>query len=166
MLRSGLVLLVLAGAALAGCTSDRVDGCTPPPNETALLDEYLKEPALGVRPGEGSKRRKDPERQVACRKVGKAVSTTSVFVQWDLSRDLSPDEVQGLYGPATTGAGWTVVPARSGSRYVQFCKNVLGERSILDVTWQDAVVLERGERVPGVVTVGVRVAGVAEPSCP
>lgn len=164
-LRFGLVVVALAGAALAGCASDEVEGCTPPSNEAALLDAYAKEPAFGIQPA-ASKRREEPKRQSACRRVGKDVSQTSVAVQWDVRRNVNEQEIQGLYEAATIGAGWTAVPDRSSTRYAQFCKSILGERSILDLSWQDAIVLKEGDIVPGVVTVVVRIAGAAESSCP
>ncbi|HZM82624.1 MAG TPA: hypothetical protein VFC19_43460 [Candidatus Limnocylindrales bacterium] len=165
-LRFDLVAVLLVATATAGCTSsDRVEGCTPPSNEAALLDAYAKEPAIGVQPA-ASQRREEPKRQPACRRVGKAVSRTSVSVQWDVRRNVNEQEIQGLYEAATIGTGWTAVPARSSVRYAQFCKSILGERSILDLSWQDAVVLQSGDLVPGVVTVVVRAAGEAEASCP
>lgn len=161
-----LAALLLAGTALTGCTSDdRASGCTPPANEEALLDAYAKEPVLGVQPS-GSKRREPPMRTTACRKVGKDVSTTYMGVQWDLSRNVEEREILSLYQPVTSGAGWTVVEDRAGPQFAQFCKTVLGQRSILEIGWQDAIQLERGERVPGVVSVGLRIAGEADGTCP
>lgn len=166
MVRSGLVLVVLATAVLAGCkASDRVDGCTPPANEKALLDEYIKEPVFSVKPGQGSKQRAEPKQETACHKVGQAVTTTSVGVQWDLVRDMTPAEIENMLGPATTGAGWTVVPAGEGTTHVQFCKTILGARSIMDISWQASTVVQGDKRIAPILSIGVRIVEAAEPTC-
>jgi hypothetical protein len=58
------------------------------------------------------------------------------------------------------------VPERSSTKYAQFCKSILGEHSIMELSWQDALVLQDGKIVPGVVTVGVRIANEGETACP
>jgi hypothetical protein len=153
-----LVALAMAGAAMTGCTSDRAPGCVSPSNEAGLLDEFAREAVLAVGPS-GSKRREESRRHVACRlrhETGE-VSITSVGVQYDLDRDVSRDEVRTLYEPVATRAGWTPFPSRGGEVFF-YCRSMLGHSSVLMIHWQDAIMLDSGERIPGVITISIRLA--------
>jgi hypothetical protein len=161
-----LAVLMLTPFAAAGCSaSDPVAGCKPPANESLLLDAYAKEPVFGIQPA-GSTLREQPKKMTACHPVGKFVSVTTVGIQWDLARNLTADEMTSIYGPVTAGAGWTVVQSRSGARHTQFCKSILGQQSILDLSWQDEVIVDGGKKVPGTVAAAVRTAEKSESSCP
>jgi hypothetical protein len=152
---SGLAALALAGATMAGCTSDRVPGCVPPSNEAGLLDEFMKEPVLAVAP-EGSKRREEPKRVEACHRFGdKNATETVVAVHYDVPRSLAPGEVRSLYEPAATKSGWTPVPVEVSQLLLRYCRDVHGQPGLLEVTWQEAI--ER-QRVPAVVSILLRPA--------
>ena len=148
LLSGTLVTLVVTSVATAGCTifSDRVSGCVSPSNETQLLDEYAAERALAVSPV-GSSRREEPQRRPSCRRMGEHVSIAAVDVRYDLSHDVSRDEVQALYEPVATQSGWTPMPIRADQKTVRFCRTVLGEPSVLEVGWDDAKTLRSDGKV-------------------
>lgn len=154
---SGLAALALAGATMAGCTSDRVPGCVPPSNEAGLLDEFMKEPVLSVAP-EGAKRREEPRRVEACRRHGENATETVVAVHYDLERGLAPGEVRTLYEPVATKSGWTPVPVAAGQLLLRYCRSVLGQPGLLEVTWQEAIEPPSGRRVPALVSILLRPA--------
>ena len=154
---SGLAALVLTGATMAGCTSDRVPGCVPPSNEAGLLDEFIKEPVLAVAP-EGSKRREGPKRVEACHRLGEHATETAVAVVYDVPRGLVPGEVQSLYEPAAMRSGWKPVPTIAGQLALRYCRSVAGQPGLLEVTWQDAIKPPGGELVSAVITVLLRPA--------
>jgi len=154
---SGLAALALAGATMAGCTSDRVPGCVPPSNEAGLLDEFSNEPVLAVAP-EGSKRREQPMRVAACHRFGEHATETAVAVHYDLPRGLAPGEVRSLYDPVATRSGWMPVPTIAGQLMLRYCRSVLGQPGLLDVMWQNAIEPPAGERVPAVISILLRPA--------
>jgi hypothetical protein len=157
-----LVALVVTSVAAAGCAifSDRVAGCVSPSNETQLLDAYAAEKALAVSPA-GSSRREEPQRRPACHRMGEHVSITVVDVRYDLSADVSRDEVQTLYTPVASQAGWTPMPVSADQKTVRYCRTVLGEPSVLEVGWDDAKTLQsdgKVERDPAWIGIVVRTA--------
>jgi hypothetical protein len=154
------ITTAITATTATGCAaSDRVPGCVAPPNEAAVLDELAKDPTLAVSPP-GSTRRSEPDRQTACRKVGKAMSRTAVTVQYDLARNLRADDVRRIYEPVATADGWKPLPGRPNAQpgMLLYCRDILDQPSLLIITWQDAITVEadRGSRrVPGVLTVTV-----------
>ncbi|HZM82623.1 MAG TPA: hypothetical protein VFC19_43455 [Candidatus Limnocylindrales bacterium] len=138
---SGLAAVVLAAAALSGCTLDRmVTGCTPPPNEQALLDDLAREPVLAVAP-EGAKRPHEPERHVACHRLpNDAASSTEVFVRYELSRGLSRAEAVTFYEPMILEFGWPKETMRGGEGFMGYCKMVDGRTWHLQIMWVDRAV--------------------------
>lgn len=155
---SGLAALVLAGATMTGCTSDRVPGCVPPSNEAGLLDEFVKEPVLAVAP-EGSKRREGPKRVEACHRLGDHATETAVAVIYDLPRGLAPGEVRSLYEPVAMRSGWAPVPTPAGQLTLRYCRSVSGQPGLLEVMWQDAIQPPAGDLVSAMITVLLRPAG-------
>ncbi len=154
---SGLAALVLVGAMMAGCTSDRVPGCVPPSNEAGLLDEFIKEPVLSVAP-EGSKRREEPKRVEACHRLGEHATETTVAVIYDLPRGLTPGEVRSVYEPVATRSGWTPVPTTAGETMLRYCRSVGGQPGLLEVMWQDAIQPPAGQLVSAAITILLRPA--------
>jgi hypothetical protein len=163
-LRRRIMLVAITTVTIAttatGCAeSVRAPGCVAPPNEAALLDELAKDPTLAVSPAD-SKRRSEPDRQTACRKVGKDVSRTSVTVQYDLPRNVDADHVRATYEPVATAAGWKALssqPSEQGGSLL-YCRDILEQPSLLAIHWQDAITVEANggsRRVPGVLTVTV-----------
>ena len=153
-----LIVITLAGM-LTGCAdlSNRAPGCVSPPYEAALLDELAKDPALAVSPAD-AKRRDEPRRQVACRKVGKDVSRTSVTVEYDVSRDLDIADVRATFDPVASGAGWISMSGRQNDSNgsLLYCRNVLDQPSLLSIHWQDAITIDsdgENRRVPGALIV-------------
>jgi hypothetical protein len=151
-------LLLATGAAGCAAEPDRVRDCVPPSNEDELLDEYANDAALGVAPA-GATRRGEPRRLTACHRVGYAVSSTAMTVQYELARDLAPEEILVLFDHVATAAGWTrlEVQASGLGGSLRYCRLILGERSHLDVVWQHAINPEGGREstVPGVLTTTV-----------
>jgi hypothetical protein len=138
----------------------------PPSSEEALLGEYANDAALALAPA-GATRRGEPERQAACYRVGgrgrEGVSRTSVTVQYDLARDLGPEEGRALVEAVATRAGWTLLEAQTSGLdspiggVLRYCRTVLGEPSFLEVIWQHTIDPDgdSGRVVPGVLTTTV-----------
>jgi hypothetical protein len=164
-LRMTLAALIVA-TATTGCAlfSDRVAGCVAPANEAALLDELAKDPVLGVSMP-GATRRAEPKRQEACHRIGKDVSRTSVTVEYDLSRNPSPEEIRAAFDPVATKAGWVAMPgaASSPTGVLRYCRDVLDQPILLIVGWEGAKTVDssgKNERVPA--HLGVVVHGSAD----
>ena len=161
-----LTVLMVATAA-AGCAPDLVAGCSAPPDEPALLDELAKDPALSVTLP-GAKRRDEPERREACHRTEAEVTLTTVWVDYDLARDTSPEEVRAAFDPVVSNAGWVAIPpprqAPQGSYGVQYyCRDVLGRPSLLAVSWEGAKTIDEDTRVPAHLAVVIR--GSADAEC-
>jgi len=132
--RAAFAALLLTAAALAGCASDRYDGCAPPPNEASLLDNLAAEPVLEVAP-EGAKRQ-ELRRGEACHRLPNgAASLTEVSVRYDLSRNLSRAEAVALYEPVIRESGWPPETGRRGEGFMSYCKMVDGRTRVLQITW-------------------------------
>jgi len=154
-----LAALLVAGVAQASCdlSSGRVAGCVAPANEAALLDEFEKEPVLAVVP-DGAKRDDGPRRIEACHRYGDHPTDTAVAVNYDLSRDLGPDEVRSLYDPVAADSGWAQLPPVAGTRVLRYCRDVLGQPGVLEIGWGDAHEPVPGEHVRARLSVVIRPA--------
>jgi len=122
-----------------------------------LLDEFEKEPVLAVVP-DGAKADGAPRRIEACHRYGDHATDTAVAVNYDLSRNLGPDEIRSLYDPVAVDSGWALVPAVPGTRMLRYCREVRGQTGVLEIGWGDAY-----EPVPGE-HVGARLAVVLRPA--
>ncbi len=162
--------LLIAGAA-GGCTTapDRVSDCVPPANEETLLADYESDPALAAAPV-GAIPRGEPTRMAACFRVGppgrEGISRTTVWVQYDLTGDLGPDDVRALVEPLASRGGWKALDSQISDSHgmLSYCRVVLGTLSVLEVHWQDAIRPDgdAGQTVPGVLSTMVFAATDAD----
>jgi hypothetical protein len=184
-------LPVLAGvlALPAGCGREMTSGCTPPPNEARLLDEYARDPVFAIRPA----RVRDVapiQHTAACRiiKGDAGPDEVSVASAWFALTPVDRHDraaLIDLYDAEVTGHGWraaprTATPAPTASSSVlRYCKSIRGVTSYLEISsftgdGGDAVVVGPGAGTPSQAPlrvlfqpISVRIlAAPDEPACP
>jgi hypothetical protein len=125
--------LVLVAAALSGCAdSDMAAGCTPPANESELLDAYAADPVFDVRPPQAHDVRQ-PTRSTACHvdpdwPDDPSQAAVSLYMQTTPGYDARA--LYTMYNQVATGQGWRQVQAER-QESLRYCRQVRGVTSYL-----------------------------------
>ena len=138
-----VTVAMLTATGCAGRSADlpREPNCVVPPNEKAVLDDYVADPALVFVPDHAF--RNGPiGRQYGCLRLDKEdVSQTSAITNFTLTSDYDQDALQAAYDTVVTGHGWTSDDIRqaelgpnAGNPFLAYCRVVRGVTSELSIS--------------------------------
>ncbi|MBQ0892695.1 hypothetical protein KBX37_06180 [Micromonospora sp. U56] len=177
--------LVAVAVGLPGCSADnQAAGCTPPPDEPGLLDQYASDPVFAIRP-DGAQAVSGIQRSVACFVAPDwpdDPTETAADLRLSVPHRYDLDALTEAYYAAVAAEGWQPVAAPSppyGDVALRYCKQIRGITSYLLLSAPDlrAQVDVRGPGnspvpqprqptdLPGEIFVRIS-AAPTEPACP